>query len=116
MRALVVHAGPQFSVMDVANGWVRGLQANGVDVMEMDLHNALWYFSNTFVERDGEWIPGMSIEQACFAAGEQVQAYAFRWLPDVTFIVSGFFLNEFTVQLLRARGSKIGRASCGERV
>ena len=49
----------------------------------------------------------MTIEQACFAAGEQVQAYAFRWLPDVTFIVSGFFLTEFTVQLLRARGSKV---------
>lgn len=107
MRALLVWPGPSFSVSDVARGWVKGLTANGVDVMEMDLHNVIWLYGNAHVEVGGEFVQAMTPEQACWAASEHIKAYAYTWLPDVVFVVSGFFVTEYTAQLLRARGSKI---------
>lgn len=108
MRALVVHPGPSFSVSDVHNGWVRGLTANGVNVLTADLDNAIWLYGNAQVEQpDGTFIPALSAEDACFVASKHVQAFAYVWLPDVVFIVSGFFMDQFTAELLRARGSKV---------
>lgn len=107
MRALVVHPGPEFSVADVYNGWVKGLRQNGVDVAEFNLHDRLTFYGNAHVRRDGEWVRAFEQEAGYRMACLGIETAALRFWPDLVVIVSGLFVPPETYDILRARGMKV---------
>ena len=107
-RALVVRPGPQFSVADVARGWVAGLRKNGVEVTDFNFDDRLSFYSTAHLERDGTFVrPFANPEEAARLAAEGIEAACYRFWPDVVLIVSGFFVPPLILDLLRSRGHKV---------
>lgn len=109
MRALVVHPGPAFSVADVYSGWVKGLQALGVQVMPYNLGDRLtWAEVALLATADGgtEKAFKTEAEVAGFAVSGLARA-AYFWWPDLVVFVSGYYLDTQLVEVMRARGHKV---------
>ena len=107
MRALVVSAGPYFSVQDVYEGWVYGLQRNGVQVAEFNLHERLHFYTSAMIERDGDLRHAFNDETAARLATQGLYAAAYKLWPDVIFITSGLFVEPEAYKILRDRGHKV---------
>lgn len=94
MKILVVKPGPRFSVEDVANGWIKGLKANGHEVIEFDLSNRMQFFQEGFealFEKNGiDSKP--SLHQVAMNATVMLQGACWEHSPDVILIISGFYL------------------------
>lgn len=109
MRILLVEPGPWFSVQDVANGWEAGFKAAGCDVLRFNLGDRLSFYDTAHRQNldTGEWMKSIDDEeQVARAAAKGLEAVAFEWWPDLTVIVSGFYVPPFVYRLFRARGLK----------
>lgn len=103
-----MHPGPAFSVMDVARGWTRGLQSCGVDVLNVELEKALWFFNQSHIlDDEGLFRKALDTETEWLLTSELIRSHAFTWWPDVVFVVSGFFVTPRTVELFHARNMKV---------
>lgn len=108
MRALVVRPGPAFSVADVANGWVKGLQANRVEVIDFPFDDRMGFYATAHIDRDGEMVRVFeNPEHAARLAADGILAAAYKLWPDIVIIISGFFVPPDTYHLLRSRGHKV---------
>lgn len=107
MKVLLVRPGPNFSVQDVANGWVKGLRANGCEVLDFNFDERLGFYSEAALERDGRYVRPFGPEQAAWLASKGIEATCYEYQPDVVIIVSGFFVPPYVYDLMRARGSKV---------
>ena len=107
MRVLVVHPGPAFSVADVHRGWVKGLRANGCEVMDFAFDARLDFYSSVAVHRDGAWVQALEANAAVQMAAKSIEVAAYEFWPDVVVFVSCFFVPQFTMDMLRARGHKV---------
>lgn len=108
MRALVVRPGPAFSVADVANGWVQGLRANGVEVIDFNFDDRFGFFCGSYMARDGGFVrPFENPEHAAHLAAEGIEAACYRFWPDLVIIISGFFVPPSIYHVMRDRGHKV---------
>jgi spore maturation protein CgeB len=108
VRALVVHPGVNFSVADVNNGVVAGLQANGVDTIGVNFDDYLAFFVSAHVKNGDEFMPAFEYEAAVrCAAVACIEAACYEFWPDIVVIVSGFFVPPEKYGLLRERGHKV---------
>lgn len=110
MRALVVRPGPAFSVQDVARGWVKGLRACGVDVVDLNLDDRLDFYSQTMLSRDGEVVKALSQDEAIRLATKGVEIACYEWWPDLVLIISGFFVPLEMYAVMRDRGHHVAVA------
>jgi spore maturation protein CgeB len=113
VRWLIGHPGPQFSVSDVYDGWVEALGALGQDVATFNLDDRLQFYDASLLET-GDWSDGhpevrkaMTHEQAVTAACAGLGKALYDWWPDVVLLISGFFVPESYLDLMRARGHKV---------
>lgn len=97
MRVLAIEPGPEFSVADVHNGWVRALRNLGCEVYEFDFGNRLEFYTS---------VAKFSTEQAIGVAAQGIRTAAFDFWPDVVLVTTGVFVPSFTYEVLRARGMK----------
>jgi len=114
MRILVVHPGAQFSVSDCYTGWVEALKGHGQTVQEFNLGELLQFYDSAYLltgtrSQQGleQFRKALSHEQAIEMAAARVLGTVLQFVPDVMFVVSGFFLNPRMLDLLRSRGIKI---------
>jgi len=107
MRALVVNPGPNFSVADVARGWVGGLTQLGVEVRTFELDKLLDYFAYAYADRDGQIVKAHTEDEAIQLAAGQIKAACYDWWPDLIIVVSGFFMYPELVQIMRARHTAV---------
>lgn len=104
MRILVIQPGPNFSVQDVHNGWVSGLRSNGCHVVDFNYSERLEFYETALkAKRPGEEHGTAAIQ----LASKGIEAACYEFLPDVVLIVSGFYVPPQTIELMRARGSKV---------
>lgn len=114
MRWLLIHPGPSWSVADVFNGWSEALTGLGEQVEEFPLDASLRFFNAALAET-GELkpcgCPGvrrfLDRDQAARLAVDPILAAAHRFGPDVILCTSSFFLPEWLLEILRARGHTI---------
>lgn len=99
MRAILVRPGPHFSVADVARGWLKGLRACGIDVVDFNFDDRLGFYASH------PGIPGP--EEAAMLASKDIESACYEFDPDVVFIVSGFYIPPFTYAIMRKRGVKV---------
>lgn len=109
MRVLMVHPGPEFSVVDVYRGWARGFAEMGCKVRCLDLGDRLTFYNEAqfLDERTGAIRRAVTHEQAAWLAARDILAAACEWWPDVVVIVSGFFVPRRIYEVLRARGRTV---------
>lgn len=107
MRVLVVHPGPWFSVGDVHRGWVRGLRANGAQVLDFNLNDRLEFYDKVYFPRAGEYVKPLDREQSLHLACEGINNAAYKFWPDVIVIVSGFYVPPQFFDVWRDRGHKV---------
>jgi len=104
----VVHPGPEYSVSDVHRGWLRGLAEVGVDVKEYNLHDRLSFYSSAgHLTTDGEFIKALDKTDAVHIAAGGLKSVCYDWWPDVVIVISGFFVNQHLVDVMRDRGHKV---------
>lgn len=99
-RVLVIEPGPNFSVSDVSDGWVAGLEANGCDVRRFPLGDWLGYYAAA-QKAAGEVVDDW--HDVAEMAQPQMRSAAFEWWPDLIVAVSGFYVTPGTLNLFRAR-------------
>lgn len=93
MRILVVHPGPNWSVADVHNGLVKGLEQCGQDVRSFNLDDRLNVFAAGQVQdADGAWHRMFNDDDAARLAAYTLKAELYGWWPDVVIFTSGFFI------------------------
>ncbi len=103
----MIEPGPHFSVADVHAGWRAALKQLGATVVNLNFSDRLNFYACAGVERNGEWVHAFSNEDAITMAAKGIESVAFEVWPDIVIITSGFFVPQFTVELLRARGMKV---------
>src|SRR5258708_2870704 len=114
MRIMVVHPGAQFSVADVYAGWDEALKEHGQTVQEYNLGELLQFYDSAYLLTGTKSTQGLeqfkkafTHEQAIEVAASRALGTVLQFVPDVLFVVSGFFLNPRMLDLLRSRGIKI---------
>lgn len=103
MRVLLVRPGPNFSVQDVADGYLSALTEMGVDVQDFALGDAM-SFAECALQSSGETDTGHG---AALVAASLLRAACFDWWPDLVIVVSSFFLPPVCYAAIRARGIPI---------
>jgi len=97
MRVLCVEAGPNFSVADVHRGWSKALTAAGCDVLNANFAARLeWY------ERATKGLGGTT-EEGVHLTNESLRAVCYDLWPDVVVITSGFYVSNYTLDVLSSR-------------
>jgi spore maturation protein CgeB len=108
VRAIVVQPGPEYSVADVANGWVKGLASQGVEVVDFNFNDRLNFYATACFKRGDDIVPAFTNpEDAARLAAKGLEAACYRFWPDVVIVVSGFFIPPETLHLIRTRGHKV---------
>lgn len=101
MRTVLVRPGPRFSVQDVANGWVKALDAL-VELGDFRLDERLDFYDRALAQSPGQH----SFADTMRLSMKSLEAALFEFWPDVLFVVSGFFVPPEVLTLCRARGIK----------
>lgn len=107
MRALVVAPGPNFSVADVYRGWAEGLAALGVETRLFELDKLLSWYGSAHVQIDGEWVRPYDDIQAMHLAAGHIKGECYSWWPDLVVVISGFYIYEQLVEIMRDRRHKV---------
>lgn len=108
MRILVVRPGPHFSVADVCRGWVEAFRRLGCQVHDFNFDQRLDFYTQAHVKLDdGGYRKALSDADARAVAQQGLEAASYRLWPDLVFVVSGFFVQEYIYELWRARGHRI---------
>lgn len=93
MRVLVVHPGPQFAVVDVYNGLIKGLEQNGCTVASLNLDDRLEFYSSAYLKQtDGTYQKALSVEAAYTMAAQGIEIACYEAWPDIVIVVSGWFI------------------------
>lgn len=100
MRVLLVPPAADYSVADVAAGWLSGLRSIGVEVFPHPIGSAMSFYANARVAGQ----KGFTEEEAAILASEGVLAAAIRWKPHVALFVCGWEIHPDVFDILRARG------------
>lgn len=110
MRLLTLHPGPNFSVADVYNGWTKALKNLGVQVVGFpyDLRLNLYKVARVPVADDAtETRPAFDDEGAKHLAAKALFACCYEYLPDAVVVVSGMFVPNWALDVIRARGTAV---------
>ena len=104
MRILTVEPGPEFSVADVHNGWLRALKRSGNEVQNFNLSDRITFTENAIRGKVHETEKG---HIAARMVGEQLRATCFDFWPDLVIITSAFLVPPGTFDIIRSRGIRI---------
>lgn len=105
MKILVVRPGPQFSVEDVANGWVKGLKQCGHEIYDWDLGLRLEFFQQGFTAI-GSDDKTFTMEDVAINATAMLEAACWEQQPDIILIITGYYLPPVFYDMAR-RQSKV---------
>ena len=86
MRILTVEPGPEFSVADVHNGWLRALKRSGNEVQNFNLSDRITFTENAIRGKVPETEKG---HIAARMVGEQLRATCFDFWPDLVILGGG---------------------------
>ncbi len=103
MRVLVVHPGPSYSVADVHNGLVKGLQQCGVEVGSLNLDARLGLYSSALLRRGRQTKYAFDNEEAITMANRSIAYELYTFWPDIVIFTSAIFITPETWGILGRR-------------
>ncbi len=93
-----------YSVADVHNGLVKGLRANGCEVLDFKFDDIVEFFARCqFKQDNGRYKKVLSQPGVFEMASEHLTAAIYRFWPDVVILTSGFWIPPTLLHILRAR-------------
>lgn len=101
LRVLAVRPGPQFSVQDVHNGWVRALQRLGVTTVDFPYDTHL-----NFIEQSTAGA-GLAAHEKIRMASKSIEAALYEVWPHVVLVTMGKFIPPELYLLMRERRHKV---------
>lgn len=109
MKVLFVHPGPDFSVSDVFDGWVKAFKKQNHRVMVYNTNERLKFFGDAYSKdpETGEFKLAMEDNEAVLASFEALGHHLYSFWPDLVIFVSAFYVRQEILQLIRARGHKL---------
>lgn len=107
MRVLAARPGPNFSVQDVHDGWVWGLQQAGCEVVDYNHDARMEFYVRAALEKGGEYRPALDPQQALGMAMNSLHAACYQYGPDVLLVTSGFYFMAAALDVVRTRGTKV---------
>lgn len=107
MRVLVVRPGADWSVADVATGWIWGLQQVGVEVVDFRWDQRLALHRATLVDRGDGPESAWSWPDAAVVAADGLLSTVYECQPDVVLVVSGWEIPPAVFQVMRNRGETV---------
>lgn len=108
MRVLVVDPGIDFSVGDVYRGLVKGLRSTGEQVATFGVMEKVNAFSSAHIKPDdGPLRLAWDVPDVINITNQMLRGAVLDTDPDLIVVVSGFFVNDLTLRILRARGKKV---------
>lgn len=115
MRRWVVAApGPDFSVLDVHNGWVEALRGLGEHVVDFNLGDRLAFYSNAYLATDyaadGSAVSmkkAVDEDQAVELAVNGLAATLWKTRPDVLLVTTGFLVPGDLLDHARRHGTYV---------
>jgi glycosyltransferase involved in cell wall biosynthesis len=116
MRILVAHPGPDFSVADVHQGWVKALTKQGHQVKVYDTNHRLSFYGSAHVpdwnaepDENGErpFVKAMDDQQAMLASMQGLSHEMYTFWPRVVVFVSAFYTSAQQLEVIRSRGHKV---------
>ena len=110
LKILVVKPGPQFSVEDVAKGWIKGLKQNGHEVIEFDLGLRLEFFKAALHSIRGlsaEGLENFTLEEAAENAAVTLEGACWEHQPEMILIITGYYLPPEFYDIARRNGHKV---------
>lgn len=108
MRTLVVDPGIDFSVGDVFRGLCKGLNNTGATVASFSTADRIRALTSCQITQDdGLQREAFDIPAAFNMTNQMMRGAVLDTDPDLVVIVSGFFITEISLQVLRARRPKI---------
>lgn len=95
MRWLVAHPGPHFSVSDVFDGWVEGLQDIGEQVVPFHTDAFLLLYETAHIREpdDSGWRKAFDSDGSHTMVMEHLAAALWRTRPDILMLVSAFTVD-----------------------
>jgi spore maturation protein CgeB len=114
-RVMIVHPGPQFSVHDVYMGWQEALIELGIKTLEYNLHDRIAFYESSYLytgqhDEKGAVQFKKAIthkDQVIGLASNGLMSSCYQFWPDVLIVVSAFFIPSRTLDIIRARGTKV---------
>jgi spore maturation protein CgeB len=116
-KILVVHPGPDFSVADVYQGWLKALRKSGHQISTYNTNERLTFYGRALFEEPGHepCEHGRVAVRRAVADGASIAALATKGLleecflnpPDVVFFISAFFQPGDALQAIKDHGIKI---------
>lgn len=106
---MFVHPGPDFSVSDVFDGWVKAFRKQGHQVMVYNTSDRLKHFSGAYYwnpEKE-EFEQAMEDNAAVLASFEALGHHLYTFWPDLVIFVSAFYVRQEMLHLIRSRGHKL---------
>lgn len=109
IRVLTVDPGVDFSVQDVHRGIVGGLIEAGATVSNFGTSDRLSAFTNGKIHGDDGVVRDMFPQwESCVAVcNEMLRGAVYSFKPDLVVVTSGFFIDDVSLQVMRARGQKV---------
>ena len=108
MRILVVDPGIDFSVGDVFRGLCKGLNNTGNTVASFSTADRIRLLAAAKIHQDdGVVRDALDTPGIMNMTNQMMRGALYDTAPDLTVIVSGFFVTDLTLQLMRARKSKV---------
>lgn len=106
---MFVHPGPDFSVSDVFDGWVKAFRKQGHEVFVYNTNDRLKHFGGAYYKNPetGEFQRAMEDNAATVAAFEALGHHLYTFWPDLVIFVSAFYVRQEMLQLIRARKHKL---------
>lgn len=98
MRILAVRPGPNFSVQDVHDGWVWGLQRAGCQVIDYNHDARMEFYARALPDEP---------QQVLRMATNSLHAACYQYGPDVLLVTSGFYMMAEGLDVIRARGTRV---------
>jgi spore maturation protein CgeB len=107
MRILCIEPGFMFSVQDVHNGWARAFKQLGHEVRTLNLADRIGFYSNAYVNTDQGMTKVCDEGEAFHNASKGIEIACYEFWPDIVFITSCFFVPQFILKVIKARGHKL---------
>jgi spore maturation protein CgeB len=114
VRICVINPGASTSTIDVYNGLVAGLEANGHEVVKYNLDTRIaragqfLHFIRNKAVKAGKNIPKPNIADILYQAGCDAIPRILHFNPDWTIVVSGMYYPKYFLKLLQNASLQVG--------
>ncbi len=111
MKLLLAHPGASVSTVDVYNGYVKALKAQGHEIISFALDGrisaASSFLMNAWKRVSDKGVPSPTTADILYQASQGLIEKTLRFMPDWVVVISGMFVHPDILVFLRRAGARV---------